>query len=199
MESLLALFVLVLLLNILPAFAPPTWMLLSFFGLGFPDTRPWLVALVAATAATSGRLVLARLAQRIVARGWLPAAVRRNLDAVAQVIEARRSTSVAAFLVFAFSPLPSNALFIAYGLTRAPLRLLAVPFFAGRSVSYALAFAGGALVGRRVDGEWSGAASWAYFVATQLTALALVLAFARIDWRASWAARRVCWVRATTK
>jgi len=39
--------------------------------------------------------------------------------------------------LFAFSPLPSNVLFLAYGLTTAPLHLLAIPFFIGRMVSYA--------------------------------------------------------------
>ncbi len=195
MESLFALFVVVLLLNVLPAFAPPTWVLLSLFGIGFPDASAWQAAIVAAVAATCGRLVLAHFAQRLVSAPWMPEAVRHNLDGVAQVVKSRRSASAAAFLAFAFSPFPSNALFIGYGLTRAPLWLIAVPFFVGRSISYALAFAGGAFVARRIDWEWSGAASWVYFIATQLAALGLVVVFARIDWRATRLARRPRWLR----
>lgn len=65
MLYLLALFGAVVLLNIMPAFAPPTWMLLSFFGLRFPDANPWIVALLAASAATCGRCMLAAFAQRL--------------------------------------------------------------------------------------------------------------------------------------
>src|ERR1700704_832227 len=48
-------------LNVIPAFAPPTWMVLAFVGFEFPETNPLLLALVAAVAATLGRLTLAKL------------------------------------------------------------------------------------------------------------------------------------------
>jgi membrane protein DedA with SNARE-associated domain len=194
MTSLLTLFLLVFLLNVLPAFAPPTWMLLSFFGVRFPDANPWWVALVAASAATCGRTVLAYFAQRISDSRWFPESTRANLGSVAEAIERRRATSSLAILLFAFSPLPSNALFLAYGLSRAPLPLLAVPFFAGRFVSYALAFTGGAVVADQFDIEISGRASALYFVASQLASIVLVYVFARIDWRRSWYDRRLRWV-----
>ena len=194
MTSLLTLFLLVFVLNVLPAFAPPTWMLLSFFGLRFPEANPWWVALVAASAATSGRTVLAYFAQRISDSRWFPESTRANLRSVAEAIEQRRATSSVAILLFAFSPFPSNALFLAYGLSRASLPLLAVPFFAGRFVSYAFAFTGGAVVADQLDIEISGRASALYFVASQLASIVLVYVFARIDWRRSWYDRRLRWV-----
>jgi membrane protein YqaA with SNARE-associated domain len=194
MTSLLTLFVLVFLLNVLPAFAPPTWMLLSFFGLRFPDASAWWVALVAASAATGGRTVLAYFAQRISGSRWFPEAMRANLGSVAKAIKRRRTTSSIAILLFAFSPLPSNALFLAYGLSRAPLPLLALPFFAGRFVSYVFAFTGGALVADKFDVEISGRASVLYFVASQLASIVLVYVFAKMDWRRSWYHRRLHWV-----
>lgn len=57
----LSLFAIIFAVNSLPAFAPPTWMLISAIALSRPDANPWLTALVAATAATAGRLVLAKL------------------------------------------------------------------------------------------------------------------------------------------
>ncbi len=195
MSSLLALFLAVFVLNVLPAFAPPTWMLLSFVGLRFPEANPWLVALIAAAGATGGRCALAGSAQLVTRSRWLPVAMRANLATVAASIERRRGASSAAFLLFAFTPLPSNALFLAYGLTRAPLALLAAPFFAGRLASYIVAFAGGALVARELDLELSGGASLLYFVVSQLASLGIVYAFARIDWRRSRSERRLRWVR----
>ena len=40
------------------------------------------------------------------------------------------------FLGYSISPLPSNYLFIAYGLTSLPIAFVALPFFVGRLVSY---------------------------------------------------------------
>lgn len=194
MASLLVLFLAVFFLNVLPAFAPPTWMLMGFFGLRFPDTNPWLAALMAASGAVLGRSVLAYMAQRFTHSRWIPDSVRDNLNVVAEAIKRRRATSSSAFLLFAFSPLPSNALFLAYGLTRAPLHLLAVPFFAGRFVSYFVAFAGGAALTRTFDLELSGGATLAYFVVSQVASLGLVYAFAKVDWRESWNGRRLRWL-----
>ncbi len=194
MASLTLLFLVVFALNALPAFAPPTWMVISYVGLKHPDANPWLIALVASLAATCGRVVLAHFAQRIVRSRWVGAAMRANLDTVAEMVKRRRATSAVVFLLFAFSPLPSNALFLAYGLTRAPLRLLAVPFFIGRFVSYAGAFAGGSLASRWLTPDLTGPVSWLYFVVTQLVLLALVYAFAKVDWHKIAKERRLRWL-----
>ena len=194
MDSLALLVLLVVARHVVPAFAPPTWMAMSLFGFRNPDADLWLVGLVAAAAATAGRLVLANFAQRIAASRWVGASLRDSLGGLAELIERRRTASALAFLFFAFSPLPSNALFLAYGLTRAPLRLIAVPFFVGRVASYSVAFAGGSLVSQHLDTETLGAGSWLYFLATQLGLLAIVYAFTRIDWRRTLQQRRLRWL-----
>ena len=194
MASLSALFLAVFFLNVLPAFAPPTWLLMGFFGLRFPDANPWLAALMAASGAALGRSVLAFIAQRFTRSRWIPDSMRDNLNTVAEAIKRRRATSATTFLLFAFSPLPSNALFLSYGLTRAPLHLLAVPFFAGRFVSYFLSISGGAVLTRTFDLELSGGATLAYFVLSQVASLGLVYAFTKVDWKRSWSDRRLRWV-----
>lgn len=194
--SLTILFVAVLALNVIPAFAPPTWMALSFFGFRHPDVDPVLVALVAASGATCGRVVLALLAKRIVRIRWLRPARRESLAAVAELIERWRATSALAFLLFAVSPLPSNVVFLAYGLTGAPLRLLAVPFFIGRLVSYTAAVKGGSLVAQHFESEVTGAGAGvaAYFLVVQLTLLVALFGFTRVDWRRTLAEKRLCWL-----
>lgn len=194
MTALMLLFFVVFVLNVVPAFAPPTWMAMSLFGLRFPDASPWAVALVAATAATSGRMVLAHLARTIVHGRWLGTAMRDNLTVVAEAIKRRRTASAVAFLFFAFSPLPSNALFLAYGLTGAPLYLLAIPFFIGRLFSYGIAFVGGSALSHRMGSDVNWISTWAYFALTQLVMLALVYAFTHVDWRKTWDARRLRWL-----
>jgi hypothetical protein len=58
--TMVALFVAILLLNVIPAFAPPTWMAMSWIGFNQPGEDPFVLAIVAASAATIGRLILAR-------------------------------------------------------------------------------------------------------------------------------------------
>jgi len=45
MRPFLVLFLVVLLLNIIPAFAPPTWMVFSFLGFRLPTHMDWSFAL----------------------------------------------------------------------------------------------------------------------------------------------------------
>jgi len=197
MLALALLFLAVLVINVLPAFAPPTWMVLAFYGFNFPPAQlwqAWQIGLVAALAATAGRWLLASFAQRVTHSRWVNAAMRDNLDAVAEALERRRAASALAFLMFALSPLPSNLLFLAYGMTRAPLAWLALPFFCGRFVSYSLALAGGAYAASQLPHELSG---WtgAYFLLTQLLLLALVYAFAKLDWRRVLRSQWLRWLR----
>ncbi len=104
-----------------------------------------------------------------------------------------------AFLLFAFSPLPSNVLFLAYGLTTAPLHLLAIPFFIGRMVSYAAAFAGGSAVSQHFESELNWTGSWLYFALSQLAMLAFVYAFIRVDWHKTRLDRRLRWLPRNAK
>ena len=77
---LVLLFGLIFGLNIIPAFAPPTWMAVAFIGFEFPGTNTVLLALVAATAATLGRITLAKLSHWLVREKLLSDAHRKNID-----------------------------------------------------------------------------------------------------------------------
>jgi hypothetical protein len=149
-----ALFFVVFVLNVLPAFAPPTWMTLSFVGLTIPNVNVIALAVVGAAAATLGRITLAKLSRRIVRHGLLSEPARLNIDAIKQGIEGRRALTSTAFMAFALSPLPSNYLFIAYGLTSLPIMFLAVPFFVGRLLSYGFWVATASTVGDRLNVDW---------------------------------------------
>ena len=115
------LFVVVFALNLLPAFAPPTWTAMSFIGLTIPKIDFVLTALVAATAATCGRIVLAKLSRVLVRQKWLSEQTQQNVDAIRLGIEGRPVMTFGTVLGYSISPLPSNYLFIAYGLTSLPI------------------------------------------------------------------------------
>ena len=145
------LFILVFILNVVPAFAPPTWVTLSFVGFSMPHAPIAALALIGATAATLGRVTLAKLSRMIVRRRFLDAPTRENIGAIKDGLEKRRVLTFGMFLAYAFSPLPSNYLFIAYGLTTLRLALVAVPFFIGRLASYSFWVTTASVVGDRLD------------------------------------------------
>jgi hypothetical protein len=188
-----ALFFVVFVLNVMPAFAPPTWMTLSFVGLTLPSVNVMVLALVGAVAATLGRIALAKLARRIVRHGLLSEPVRLNIDTIKQGIEGRKALTSTAFMAFALSPLPSNYLFIAYGLTSLPILFLAVPFFVGRLLSYGFWVTTASTVGDRLnlDTFEASASFGAYFVLSQLLLVPAIYAFTRVDWHALFAQRRL--------
>jgi membrane protein YqaA with SNARE-associated domain len=137
MDNLIVVFAAVYILNTLPAFAPPTWMVLSFFGFNHPQFNFLSLALAAAFAATLGRITLASLSQFIIRNKLLNTKIKENIDVLKNALAYRKNQTMGALLVYSFTPLPTNYLFIAYGLTSLPIRLIAVPFFIGRLVSYA--------------------------------------------------------------
>lgn len=185
----LALFAIILALNSLPAFAPPTWMVLSAVGLSNPDANPWLTALVAATAATAGRLVLARLAFLIVRQRWLSTRTKENIDLVKDRLATQRAMTFGGVLAYTCSPFPSNSLFIAYGLTSLPLAPVALAAFIGRFVTYSFWVVIAMDVAQKVVLDQASIFAYlgGYFVLTQVFLLALVVLFAKLDWRAWFA------------
>lgn len=191
-----ALFCVVFVLNVVPAFAPPTWIALSFVGLIIPSVNVLAVAVVGAAAATLGRIALAKLSGRVVRHRFLSEPTRLNIDAIKQGIEGRKALTCTAFMAFALSPLPSNYLFIAYGLTSLPIMLLAVPFFVGRLLSYGFWVMTASTVGGHLnlDSFDSSAYLSAYFVLSQLLLLPAIYGFTRVDWHAAFAERRLKFV-----
>jgi membrane protein YqaA with SNARE-associated domain len=190
------LFIVVFVLNVLPAFAPPTWTAMSFIGLAIPNLDILLLALVAATAATCGRVVLAKLSRAVVRQKLLTEQARRNVDAIRIGIENQRAITLGTFLGYSLSPLPSNYLFIAYGLTSLPLVFLALPFFIGRLLSYAFWASTGSTIGDWLDWDWFESAPYfaAYFILSQLMLVPVIYSFTRLDWYAAFTEGRLRWL-----
>jgi membrane protein YqaA with SNARE-associated domain len=194
--NILLLFLLVFFLNVIPAFAPPTWMVFSFLGFRFPDHMGVVLALVGALAATLGRFTLAKASRVIVRRHLLSEEARQNVDALKEQLSQRKKLTFGLLLFYAFTPLPSNYLFIAYGLTTMELKLITIPFFIGRSVSYSFWAFTASTVARKITLEDTEALSYlgTYFIASQVLLLSIVYAFRRIDWRFLVAEKKLSWI-----
>ena len=199
LPELALLFALIFALNLIPAFAPPTWMALALVGFQYHDTSALLLAGVGAVAATLGRLTLARLSHVLIRKKLLSEAHRANVDVIKDRLEKRKTLTAGVFLFYAFSPLPSNFLFIAYGLTGLPLPRVALPFFIGRLTSYSFFIVSGAAAGRRfkIDSMVSGAYALAWFIGTQLLILGALYCFTRVDWKVLFDHRKLVWLPKT--
>jgi membrane protein YqaA with SNARE-associated domain len=200
MRNLILLFFIVYFLNLVPAFAPPTWMVFSFIGFTSTSRNVVLLAVVGALAATLGRMTLAKMSHKIIRQRFMTQSARENIDTIRERLERRRKLTFGAFLFYAFTPLPSNYLFIAYGLTGMELWIAATPFFIGRSISYSFWDITSSAIARRLPFNSSGVLSYmtAYFVVTQILLLSLVYVFTRIDWRALLNERKLRWLRKET-
>src|SRR4029079_7944436 len=119
---------------------------------------------------TTGRIVLAKLSDTIVRRKFLSEGTKQNVGEIKTDLEKNQKLTFSIFLFYAFSPLPSNHLFIAYGLTGLSLKLIAMPFFLGRVVSYAFWAFSASSVATLLASQKIGSGSFfsAYFVVTQL-------------------------------
>jgi uncharacterized membrane protein YdjX (TVP38/TMEM64 family) len=195
------LFVSVFLLNIVPAFAPPTWMVFSFIGFNFPQQNGAELAILGALAATLGRASLAKLSRLVIRQKFMSEDARQNVDAIRENLQGRTKLTFGLFLLYAFSPLPSNYLFIAYGLTNMDLKLIAIPFFLGRSVSYSFWRIASAAVARKIAMESDDTLPYlsGYFVLSQIAFLFLVYAFTRVDWHRLFVERKFAWLRRKAK
>lgn len=180
LTELATLFAVVLAINLLPAFGPPTWSVIVLFGLNTQLPVPAIVV-TGALAAALGRWLLAHgfrlLAMRVSVR------TRANLAAARDALERRRASGLVALGLFALSPLPSAQLFAAAGLTGVRLLPFTLAFFAGRLVSYSI-YAGTA---KAVEGLTLGdtireGLTSPLGIALQLAMLAALIALARVDW-----------------
>ncbi len=199
MPEVVVLFVIVYVLNVIPAFAPPTWMALSFIGFSDPTINVTLMAFVGALAATGGRLTLAKLSRVFLRQRFLDEESRNNIDTIKQALESRRVLTLGVVLFYAFSPFPSNYLFIAYGLTSLRLGFIALPFFLGRFVSYNFWVFGASVAAQHIVLETPDTQPYlgVYFIVSQCLFLALIYGFAKIDWRLLLGEGKLHWLART--
>ena len=177
----LILFAVVLGVNLLPAFGPPTWTVIVIYGLSTTMPLPALV-LVGAAAAALGRFTLAHGFRLL--RTRIPEKMKRNLQAAGEAVEKRKRGSLIAMGLFALSPLPSAQLFEAAGLTGLRLVHFTAAFFAGRIVSYSIY----AATAKGIEKTSIGGAFKHYLtsplgIGIEVLMLGLLVALARVDWQ----------------
>ena len=132
--SYLGIFLLLIAVNAAPLLMPPTWIILSTFSVIDPLLDPLILALVGATGATIGRFLLKSVSGMF--RKFVGSEQKSNLEAIGKFLNLKKFGYIITSFLFAATPLPSNMLFVTYGLLKAKSFGLYVGFWAGRVISY---------------------------------------------------------------
>jgi len=132
--SYIGIFFLLIAVNAAPILMPPTWIILSSFFALDASLDPFVLALVGATGATIGRFFLKRISGLF--RRFVGKEQESNLDAIGNFLNRKKLGYVLTSFLFAATPLPSNMLFVAYGMMKAKSIGLYFGFWVGRLLSY---------------------------------------------------------------
>src|SRR3989338_2339559 len=100
---------LVLGLNIIPAFMPPTWTVLAFFVTKY-DLLQIPVVLIGASCATLGRVVLVGISRKYFRR-ILSADSQENYASIGEYLNSNKHITIPLVVAYAFLPIPSNDVF----------------------------------------------------------------------------------------
>ena len=132
--SYLGIFLVILGVNISPILMPPSWIVLTSFYLLDPTLNVIFLAVVGATGATIGRYFLKKISG--VFRKFVGTEQKSNLDIIGDYLNKKKYGYLIASFLFGATPLPSNILFITYGLMRTKNIGIYVGFWFGRTISY---------------------------------------------------------------
>tara|TARA_B100000029_G_C17504559_1_gene933964 strand:- start:735 stop:1355 length:621 start_codon:yes stop_codon:yes gene_type:complete len=132
--SYLGIFFLLIAVNAAPLLMPPTWIILASFIAIDPLLDPLILALIGATGATIGRFFLKHVSGAF--RRFVGKEQKSNLDAIGKFLSLRKFGYTLTSFLFAATPLPSNMLFVTYGLLNAKSFGLYIGFWIGRVISY---------------------------------------------------------------
>ena len=182
MITLLILVAVVIFINALPAFAPPTWTVLVFFYIQY-DLHPALLVIFGALSATVGRTFLAWYFRRFA--DLAPTRFSRNMVAMGTYLEKSSTRKYSVLGLFFLSPLSSAQLFEAAGLMKTvALKPLLAAFTLGRFMSYSIYITGASVIGAS---DFGGVliehlkSPWA--IGLQFAMIAALIGLGMVDWK----------------
>jgi len=132
--SYLGIFLVLIAINASPILMPPSWIVLTSFYLLDPNLNIVLLSIVGATGATIGRFFLKKISGLF--RKFVGEEQKSNLDIIGDYLNKKKFGYLIASFLFGATPLPSNILFITYGLMRAKSMGIYIGFWFGRVLSY---------------------------------------------------------------
>ena len=176
----LLVFLAALVVDTIPVFAPPAWILLVILLVKF-QLNPWLTVAIGVTGSTIGRYILTRYIPKISA-----SIVNRREDENLRYIghkigKAKWSSAVFVFL-YTLTPLSTTALFTAVAMARIRPWHILPPFFLGRLITDGVLVFSGKYASANLSSLIHGQANWET-MGTLIAGLAVIGVFLFIDWR----------------
>jgi len=125
----------IVLINVVPAFMPPTWVFLAYVYV-MQGGNIFVLAILGAIASTLGRIMLAKWVGPLIAR-FMNKPMKSNIEFARDEFEKRPGMEFIVTFLYSLSPLPSNTIFIIAGAAKLRFVPIVAGFFFGRVVSYA--------------------------------------------------------------
>ena len=169
--------------NSLPAFAPPTWMILVFFLLNY-ELNPFAVVVLGVISATSGRGFLAWYFRKFA--HLVPTKFSKNMEYAGHYFQKSTTKRYSMLALFLISPISSAQLFEAVGLMKTvPIKPLLAVFAFGRSFSYSTYVTGASIAASSDFGDvvvHELRSPWA--IGAQVVLILGLVLLGNIDWKA---------------
>jgi hypothetical protein len=178
----------VLLINMIPAFMPPTWTLLVFFIIKYHLSLP-LVVLCGVTAATAGRYVLSKYIDLIAHLVFHKRQIE-NISYLGQRLGKTRAMNLLVTFLYSLTPLSTTALFVGAGIAEVKMDMVLLGFFLGRLISYSLLAVSARALSSSVLAMADGGLSWNNIATILLTGVVFFV-FVFIDWKTLFEKRRI--------
>ncbi|HUY53411.1 MAG TPA: hypothetical protein VMV24_02445 [Candidatus Dormibacteraeota bacterium] len=175
----IVLFLLVLIVGLIPAFGPPSWIFAIFFQhkyhLAFIS-----VVLLTALATTIGRLLLSLATKAL--KNHLPKRFINNLTYTQNILRGRRKSTGILIGLFVLSPLPSAQLFEAAGLLETNLVTLGLAFFLGRLASLSIYLSLVKVIEPNIHSAWEAGLTSPWAFASEVLCLLAILVLLNMRW-----------------
>jgi membrane protein YqaA with SNARE-associated domain len=170
----------VLLVNIAPAFVPPTWTILVFALLKYHLFLPYVI-LCGVVSATLGRYVLSKYIH-LFARLLFNHQQIENISYLGQRLGKTQVANFVFTFLYSLTPLSTTALFVAAGIAHVKMNMVLFGFFLGRLVSYSLLALSAKALSNKMSALTMGGWNWENILTILLTVIVFFV-FVFIDWK----------------
>jgi len=132
--SYFGIFLILIGINAIPILIPPSWIVLSTFYSADPKLNILVLSTIGATGSLLGRMILMQISTYL--RLFISKERVSNLDHLHNFFKEKKYGYFLASFLYSLSPLPSNVMFITYGIMKVRSVGIFSGFWIGRVVSY---------------------------------------------------------------
>ena len=132
--SYFGIFLILIVINAIPILMPPSWIVLSTVHMTEPKLNILVLTIIGATGSLLGRMILMQISTHF--RIFISKERISSLDHLHTFFKGKRHGYFLASFLYSLSPLPSNVMFVTYGIMKARSVGILAGFWMGRAVSY---------------------------------------------------------------